>query len=155
MGKGKRCTSCGDKMIPAKETAAANDSTVMAQPQQIKQMQPSTVTNIAISQRGKNIAASKLYLVNYPLGIKMQAIDGAIIGRRQGPYTTILSSQPYISSKHASLKNDPDSGWNIVDLDSSNGTFVNKVKLAPDTPCPLKHGMKVKLANVELLVEFE
>ncbi|MDL2213450.1 FHA domain-containing protein, partial [Bacteroides sp. OttesenSCG-928-N06] len=111
-----------------------------------------SVTSVAASDKTVRVHREiKLYLVNYPLGIRLEASNNAIIGRRQGPYISVLNSQPYISSKHAVLKCDMGAEWSITDLGSSNGTFLDRVKLVPDIPYQLKPGMKVQLANVELV----
>lgn len=149
MGKGNRCTSCGDQMVPARLHSKNVNSTVLIQ-------KDISVTSVAASDKTVRVHREiKLYLVNYPLGIRLEASNNAIIGRRQGPYISVLNSQPYISSKHAVLKCDMGAEWSITDLGSSNGTFLDRVKLVPDIPYQLKPGMKVQLANVELVVEIE
>jgi hypothetical protein len=47
-----------------------------------------------------------------------------------------------VSHTHALLVAQPDGGWAIVDLESSNGTYVgdSEITLPPHTPTPLKDG---------------
>lgn len=51
-------------------------------------------------------------------------------------------ADPAVSHAHAMLVARPDGGWSVVDLKSSNGTYVadSEVPLEPNTPTPLKDG---------------
>jgi pSer/pThr/pTyr-binding forkhead associated (FHA) protein len=81
--------------------------------------------------------------------IELQLLQGAIIGRKNGPYTDLLSSQGYISGTHARLEfNNASSTWMIVDLNSTNGTFVNGEKISPDQPIKFNIGDKIKIATL-------
>jgi len=44
---------------------------------------------------------------------------------------------PGVSALHAMLLAQPDGGWQIVDLDSTNGTTVGSGVLTPNTPVPV------------------
>lgn len=149
IGKGNRCTACGDTMVPARLHSKSVNCTVLPQ---------RDVSFVSIAANDKTVRINrpvKLYLVNYPLGLRIEAINEAVIGRRQGPYQSVFGAQPYISSKHAMLKHDPNNGWMIMDLDSSNGTFVDELQLKPNVPVAITKGTKVQLANVEMIVELE
>ncbi|GAV69607.1 FHA domain-containing protein [Cephalotus follicularis] len=53
-----------------------------------------------------------------------------------------------ISSKHLTIQWDPHSSkWTLTDLDSSNGTILNSVKLSAHTPTPLHDGDTIKLGE--------
>jgi hypothetical protein len=61
-----------------------------------------------------------------------------------------LSAQPVdpgVSALHALLVGRPDGGWNVVDLDSTNGTVVGDRRdpIPPNTPVPLGDGDVVKV----------
>jgi hypothetical protein len=61
-----------------------------------------------------------------------------------------LSAQPVdpgVSALHALLVGRPDGGWNVVDLDSTNGTVVGDQRdpIPPNTPVPLGDGDVVKV----------
>ncbi len=91
-------------------------------------------------------------LYNPSLDIRLVGMNGAIIGRRQGPYALQLESHMYISGVHAQLIYKPDSGWCIIDKHSSNGTKLNQRDIQPDIPMSIKSGDIVTLANVNLQV---
>ena len=75
-----------------------------------------------------------------------------MIGRRQGPYTQFFQQNMYVSGVHAQLKFDPNRGWCVVDMHSSNGTKLNDRLLMPDMEMSLKSGDILTLANVSLQV---
>ena len=95
-----------------------------------------------------------LTLYNPSLDIRMVGINGAVIGRRQGPYQQLFDGNMYISGVHAQLIYKPDSGWCIIDKHSSNGTRLNQRDLQPDVPMSMKTGDIVSLANINLQVSI-
>jgi pSer/pThr/pTyr-binding forkhead associated (FHA) protein len=58
-------------------------------------------------------------------------------------YETIL----FISGRHAHITRQG-AQWYIADLGSTNKTYVNGAKLAPNTPVPLKTNDVLALANI-------
>ena len=93
-----------------------------------------------------------LVLTNTSLNIRIQAVNGAVIGRRQGPYSHYFEQNMYVSGVHAQLKYNGATGWCIVDKHSSNGTMLNQRPLQPDVEMSLKSGDIVSIANVNLQV---
>jgi pSer/pThr/pTyr-binding forkhead associated (FHA) protein len=59
-----------------------------------------------------------------------------------------------VSRKHA-LINKQDDAFYIKDLGSVNGSFLNKQRLAPETPQPLKDGDELRLGNIVMKVVLE
>ena len=84
----------------------------------------------------------------------MQGINGAIIGRKQGPYAQFFTQNLYVSGVHAQLTFKPSTGWCITDKHSSNGTKLNERLLQPDIDMSLKNGDIVTIANVNLEVRI-
>ena len=95
-----------------------------------------------------------LTLYNPSLDIRMVGVNGAVIGRRQGPYQQLFDGNMYISGVHAQLIYKPDTGWCIIDKHSSNGTRLNQRELQPDVPMSMKAGDIVTLANINLQVSI-
>jgi pSer/pThr/pTyr-binding forkhead associated (FHA) protein len=95
-----------------------------------------------------------LTLYNPTLDICMIGVNGAIIGRRQGPYMQLFENNMYISGVHAQLIYKPDTGWCVIDKHSSNGTKLNQREVQPDVPMSLKSGDIVTLANINLQVSI-
>ena len=83
--------------------------------------------------------------------IRLGIGDGAIIGRR-GSYAQTFAGQGYVSGNHARLQYNASGQFEIVDLGSTNGTFVNGQQLAPNMPRVVNVGDIVKFANLEFAV---
>ncbi len=158
-GMGRRCTHCGGLMISAdekiKQRNAPRETSVRADSIM------TTMTNGVISRRpaeGSQMPVQKgiptLTLYNPSLDIRMMGVNGAVIGRRQGPYQQLFEGNMYISGVHAQLIYKPDAGWCIIDKHSSNGTKLNQRDLLPDVPMSMKAGDIVTLANINLQVSL-
>lgn len=83
-------------------------------------------------------------------GLKLTLKEG-IFGRTTGIYPE-LGTQIYISGQHGELRC-VDGQWQIRDLGSRNGTFVNGVKLAPNVWTDLQIGDQLKVATTHLTVK--
>jgi hypothetical protein len=67
------------------------------------------------------------------------------VGR--SPSANIRIAHGSVSNVHARMRLFPDGSWQIVDQESTNGTFVNGVRLKPGRPEPLAEGAIVKLGS--------
>ncbi len=77
------------------------------------------------------------------------AASGVTVGR--DPASDIpLSNDTTVSRKHASLQ-PGDGGWSVTDLGSSNGVFVNGVKIQGSQP--LRPGDEVQIGNTRFRFE--
>jgi hypothetical protein len=56
-----------------------------------------------------------------------------------------------MSRLHAALKHERN-GWWLIDMDSSNGTWVNGERLAPFVPCLLDKSCHVFLGKLEIAI---
>jgi len=70
---------------------------------------------------------------------------GASLGR--SAKTTIQLDDITVSRQHAFVAVDAEGGVQITDEGSSNGTFVNGVRVAVDRPTPLKDGDRIQLGT--------
>ena len=52
-----------------------------------------------------------------------------------------------VSSLHAYLEEVPPDGWQIVDANSTNGTWVDGRRVDPKQPMPLRDGCEIKLGE--------
>ena len=162
VGMGRRCTNCGGLMVypdelrqgaNAKEALSTSISTGIVSQEFI------STTNATSSGRKPGIPAPNmpkgvpvLLLYNETLNIRIQGVNGAVIGRRQGPYAQYFQNNMYVSGVHAQLKYKADSGWCITDKHSSNGTKLNEHHLQPDVDMSLKNGDILTIANISLQV---
>ena len=154
VGIGRRCTSCGGLMSVPGEKSEVSEYQVDDSVSTGFVSQVSNTKSNPSAPRHRNAATPQLLLFNDSLGIRITGINGAIIGRRQGPYSQMLQGQGYISGAHAQLKYAHATGWSIADKHSSNGTRLNDHQLQPDVEMSLKNGDILSLANVPLKVSI-
>lgn len=162
VGKGRRCTHCGGLMA-SPDDLEKNNSNVSKSVAALKAANESFSFVTQSSARGVEIGDSEqsvvtkagiptLTLYNPSLDIRMVGVNGAVIGRRQGPYQQLFEGNMFISGVHAQLVYKPDTGWCIIDKHSSNGTKLNQRDLLPDIPMSIKTGDIITLANISLQV---
>lgn len=155
VGVGRRCTQCGGMMITPEEYQRKAEHTGYASLMSSSFSQ-SIVTSVPMSLSiGKKPAVQGipvLTLYNTSLNIHVQGINGAVIGRRQGPYTQAFGQHRYVSGVHAQLKYNAGKGWCVIDKHSSNGTKVNQHPLQPDVEMSLRNGDILTIANINLQV---
>lgn len=132
--RGTECPACGTNLVTAKQYHAS----VLA---------AEIVSNIEESLATESKKMPSLLEGN---GIKLALKEG-IFGRTTGIYPE-FSSQIYISGRHGELRRDKGQ-WQIRDLGSHNGTFVNGAKLAPNEWTDLHLGDQVKIATLLLTVK--
>ncbi|MDR1386973.1 MAG: FHA domain-containing protein [Propionibacteriaceae bacterium] len=64
-------------------------------------------------------------------GERLGLVDQVRIGR--SPSCELVLNDDYVSTVHATLTHGQDGSWTLHDLDSTNGTYVNSVKLTGST----------------------
>ena len=154
VGVGRRCTYCGGLMITAEKLKEQQEA---ARQQASMSNVSAGFTSLVVTSAGTPVAMGTiptLTLYNPSLNIRIVGINGAIIGRKQGPYQQMFASNMYISGVHAQLIYQQESGWCIIDKHSSNGTKLNQRDILPDVPMTIKGGDIVTLANVNLQVSI-
>ncbi len=156
VGIGRRCTRCGGLMVapvdpnarpanPAMSASLQADITLGTQPS-------NSIAGPLVQERPASSGVPVLTLANDSLNIRIVGINGAVIGRRKGPYTQFFEKHAYVSGVHAQLKYKAGSGWVVTDKHSSNGTKVNQRVLQPDVDMALHNGDILTIANVNLQV---
>jgi FHA domain. len=151
VGLGRRCTHCGGLMVSPDDRQANQQN----ESPSIAAFSSNMSTGMGISHTGgqpRSGGMPVLTLANDSLNIRIVAMNGAIIGRRKGPYTQFFEQQAYVSGVHAQLKYKPNSGWCVTDKHSSNGTKVNQRTIQPDVDMTLNNGDILTIANVNLQV---
>ncbi len=84
-------------------------------------------------ERPKRIAPREL-VVHSPDGRpRVLPLDGNEITFGRGEQVSVALGDPYTSDRHARVYNDG-RRWLVADLGSTNGTFVNQVKVTAPTP---------------------
>lgn len=160
VGMGRRCTNCGGLMVsPDEYQQRASQSSLgpsLSTGFVSQGFVSSNATSIGRAEQSPYVpqGVPVLLLYNGALNIRIQGINGAVIGRRQGPYAQFFQNNKYVSGVHAQLKYKAESGWCIADKHSSNGTKLNERQLQPDVDMLLRNGDIVTIANVNLQVSI-
>jgi serine phosphatase RsbU (regulator of sigma subunit) len=73
-----------------------------------------------------------------------------VLGR--GSDTNAPLPHEAVSKRHAEIAPSPDGGWQLTDLASRHGTFLNEVRLRPNQSVPLRLGDVIRIRPWALLV---
>jgi hypothetical protein len=167
-GVSKFCAKCGGAMV-FKELAPEPSSagTAQSNPPENSPAQPApsqTVrdygvdTAVAWNQNAASAATvimpaigAKKLLLCHPDGWNMEVSGGDILGRSNGNHVDRLGAFAVISGTHAKIVCGNDQ-WFIVDLKSTNKTYVGNAQLQPDIPVQIKTNDIIQLANVKFIV---
>lgn len=155
VGVGRRCTRCGGLMVAPDDQKVKQENSEMSvslQSSLTGGTQSVSVAGPLVQERHTSSGVPVLTLANDSLNIRIVGINGAVIGRRKGPYIQFFEQHSYVSGVHAQLKYRADSGWMIIDKHSSNGTKVNLHQLQPDVEMSLHNGDVLTIANINLQV---
>jgi len=85
-------------------------------------------------------------------GTRLELHGSATLGRSSSESTIVLRDE-LVSRKHALVQCQGDGDFWLVDLGSSNGTYVNGARL--DRPRLLNNADAIKLGDTELIFEFD
>lgn len=84
-------------------------------------------------------------------GMKLELKSGPF-GRTSGIYPE-FSSCIYVSGRHGEFARTPQ-GWTVMDYGSTNGTYLNGVRLKPNAPYPLKNGDALSVSRLKFTVQL-
>jgi hypothetical protein len=76
-------------------------------------------------------------------------IVAPVVAIGQGPQNDVVLNDDSVSRSHARLEFELGS-WLLTDLESTNGTTVEGVRLAPGVPTPLAYASTVRFGGVQL-----
>ncbi|MBN1487024.1 MAG: protein kinase [Anaerolineae bacterium] len=107
---------------------------------------------------GQAISGPQLFIATSGIALPIPMGDEVVIGRRDPmlPKSPDLDLEPYgggsagVSRYHARLLHRPE-GWFLEDLQSTNGTYVNEVRLVQQRPVRLRSGDMVRFAQLTLI----
>ena len=71
-----------------------------------------------------------------------------VVGRVPPPQCSLMLSEPYVSGVHAELRW-TGLAWELKDLGSRNGTYINGRRIDPATPHPVLRGTKIAFGKLE------
>jgi len=105
-----------------------------------------TYENVNNNLNGIKAIEDKLLLICPSNNIELVINSGDILGKNYDQFKYSLKDFIYISGKHALFKKS-NNGWFVTDLGSTNGTFVNNVKLKENIPTLIKNDDEIKIAD--------
>ena len=135
---GTECAACGADLISAKEFFGGSSQ----QPQGTVAAPPSP--NAPASASGEPTT-----LVGNGWRLPLKA---GVFGRSCGVYPE-FKTQKYISGKHGEILHNSKGQWGITDLGSTNGTFIDGIRLEPHKAYLLKKGQELTIATTKFIVE--
>lgn len=94
----------------------------------------------------------KLVAMNAPTRVELIiSKDSFVIGKNASAVDGVVSFNKMISRVHCRVDKQG-SQYMITDLQSANGTYINRVKLQPNQPHPIRVGDIIRLANSDFQV---
>lgn len=150
--RGTECPVCGSDLIPGRkylaggiaveQKPAAASSTIQEKPTPETPAGPGPqATSVQASAGPTRLVGNGWSLPLHPGGF----------GRRGGIWPELASCQ-YVSGSHGEISRGSD-GWILVDLGSTNGTFVNGQRLDPCRGVSLRKGDRIRIATLDFTVE--
>jgi hypothetical protein len=146
-----QCAYCGAEMGPAVSSPPTTEKIAGAtiafpKPPRIK-------TDTLIPEGGIAI-----FLLDTSNPIAVYAIDEFVLGRAsEGSLEEIVDLTPYgafssgVSRRHAMIRRKK-TGYEIIDLDSTNGTWLNEKRITPTKAYLLTNGATIRLGQLRLQV---
>jgi predicted RNA-binding Zn-ribbon protein involved in translation (DUF1610 family) len=141
LGASKRCPADGAPLASIRTTAGT----------QVLQSPAVPATPAKVTASGGQV----LRLFSAAQGLDLRPISDDILGRRFGPHVDTLARFVQISSNHLSVRRDEQGRWLAKDLNSTNGSFYNGVRLLPMQEQELAAGALLALGDIALSVSFE
>ncbi len=112
-----------------------------------------STTNAYMKQNGV-VGNLRIVAMNAPTRVEIAITKNEfVIGKKAEVCDGVVDFNKMISRVHCKIcKNG--SQYTITDLQSANGTFLNKMRLQPNQPFPIKSGDVIRLANSDFQVNM-
>ncbi|WP_286880349.1 FHA domain-containing protein [Proteiniphilum sp. UBA7639] len=154
--KGKVCSQCGQPLVKAKfapnnKSQTEPDNSVVTHNTAVEPTQTDNSSQKTI--RLTPTKAKPQFMVGKSINARLPIKEGAVIGRRTGDYVSTFASQGYVSGTHARIQANADGDYEIIDLDSTNGTFVNGSQIAPNKPTAIHTGDEIAFYDTTFIIE--
>lgn len=96
----------------------------------------------------------RIVAMNAPTRVEIEVTkDSFILGKNASSVDGVISFNKMISRVHCRIDRRGDK-FTITDLQSANGTYVNRVRLQPNQPQQIKNGDVIRLANSDFQVKW-
>lgn len=111
-----------------------------------------TVNQPDVVRESASSGSLRIIAMNAPTRIEIAVNkDNFVIGKKAELCDGIIGFNNMISRSHCRI-NKIGNQYTITDLQSANGTYVNKVRLQPNQPHPINNGDVIRLANSDFQV---
>jgi hypothetical protein len=110
-------------------------------------------------ERGVPENGIAIYLTNHERPFDVRIEDDIIIGRKAEATDNVIDLTPFrafemgISRRHVRIQR-VENSYQITDLESTNGTWLNGKRLLPDKPVPLPNAAQLRLGSMRLFVIY-
>ena len=151
------CTRCGTSLEIEPIDELAITRTTEVQPRVIERMGELLIDEALIP-----IGRIALYLAGTSEPVFLSHEKEFVIGRKveddgtTEAFLDLAKSGAYqmgLSKQHAMIRR-ADHGYEVIDLSSRNGTWLNEEQLMPGRPYPLASGSQLRLARMRLFVLY-
>lgn len=96
----------------------------------------------------------RIIAMNAPTRVEIAVTkDEFVIGKKAEICDGVIGFNKMISRSHCRI-NRRGNQYTITDLQSANGTYVNKIRLQPNQPYPIQNGDVIRLANSDFQVSM-
>jgi hypothetical protein len=92
----------------------------------------------------------------YYLQIEKELVIGRQVGMASEPMLDLSEQDAFhmgVSRRHAMIQR-TETGFEVLDLSSRNGTWLNAEKLIPDKPYPFASGSQIRVGQLRLFVFY-
>jgi len=148
------CRHCGATLKSNTEPTATTRNT------EIKLNYSETVEELKVDEKIIPADGIAIYFAGTTKPVEILTDNEFVIGRR-----VVATSESFLdlsefdgfklglSRRHAMIRH-AESGYEVIDLSSTNGTWLNDERLVPYTPYPLTSGSQLRLSRMRLFVFF-
>ncbi len=134
--RGTECPICGATLVGGKEYFSQAG------------ISPATIATTTVRTADITVDAKPWYLAGE--GMKLELKAGPF-GRTSGIYAE-FSSCIFVSGRHGEFAR-TSQGWTVMDYGSTNGTYLNGIRLKPNTPYPIKKGDTLKISRLSFVIQ--
>ena len=96
----------------------------------------------------------RLSALNAPIPLQIRITkDNFVIGKAATLCDAVIGYNELVSRVHCRI-NRKDNNYFVTDMQSGNGTYVNKTRLQPHRPYPIQNGDVIRMANSDFQVRI-
>lgn len=149
------CRHCGALLEKDSADAAGKTRTTDMQTQVTERSR-----ELHVDERTVPFGAIAIYVEGISKPAFLNSDEEFVVGRRVGETSeTLLDLSPLggyhlgVSRRHVMIRR-TEHGYEVMDLSSSNGSWLNDERLVPNTPYPLASGSQLRLGRMRFSVLY-